>query len=155
MKPLIVLVVMFIVAIVFNRIRQGKAHLSLSGRVAMMAMLCFTAMGHFMFIDGMSAMLPDFVPAKNFIVLATGVIEILFGIGLLISSITKWTGWLLILFFIAILPANIYAAIHSINYQTGELNGPGVEYLWFRVPMQILFIGWVYYFTIRIRKSQI
>ena len=40
-------------------------------------------------------------------------------------------------------------ALENINYQTGELNGPGLSYLWFRIPMQILFMVWVYFSAIR------
>ena len=59
---------------------------------------------------------------------------------------------MLILFFIAILPANIKASLENINYQTGELNGNGIEYLWFRIPLQIVFILWVYFTTIKKTK---
>ena len=71
-------------------------------------------------------------------------------IGLLIPMLSKNIGWILILiFFIAILPANIKAAMENINYQTGELDGNGPDYLWFRIPFQILLIVWVYFTTIR------
>jgi uncharacterized membrane protein len=50
---------------------------------------------------------------------------------------------------VLILPANIQAAIKRIDYQKGTTDGPGVNYLWFRVPLQILFITWVYLFAIR------
>ena len=120
----------------------------------MAAMLLFTAMGHFMFTEGMAAMMPDFVPFKKEMVYATGVLEILFAIGLLIPILKIRTAWLLILFFILILPANIKAAAENINYQTGELNGNGLDYLWFRIPLQIFFILWVYFTTIkRIKRT--
>jgi uncharacterized membrane protein len=60
-----------------------------------------------------------------------------------------WAGWALILFFILVLPGNIKAAIHHIDYQKGTFDGYGPNYLWFRVPLQILFIGWTYISAIK------
>lgn len=124
--------------------RYTSIDFNLAGRISMALMLCFTASGHFMFPVGMAAMLPSFVPMKVEIVWVTGVLEIVFGIGLMSRDLYKVVGWVLMVFLIMILPANIYAAMHSINYMTGELTGPGLNYLWFRIPLQLLFIGWVY-----------
>jgi uncharacterized membrane protein len=56
--------------------------------------------------------------------------------------------WLLILFFILLLPANIYAALKHVDCQKGTFEGSGVQYLWFRVPLQVLLIVWTYFFII-------
>ncbi|WP_345968621.1 DoxX family protein [Arenibacter algicola] len=121
----------------------------MAGQIAMAAMLLFTSLGHFMFTEGMAAMMPEFIPLKKEMVYFTGVMEILFAIGLLIPRLKTPTAWLLMLFFILILPANIKAAVENLNYQTGELNGSGIDYLWFRVPLQIIFILWVYFTTLK------
>ncbi|WP_317045914.1 DoxX family protein [Arenibacter algicola] len=121
----------------------------MAGQIAMAAMLLFTSLGHFMFTEGMAAMMPEFIPLKKEMVYFTGVMEILFAIGLLIPRLKTPTACLLMLFFILILPANIKAAVENINYQTGELNGSGIDYLWFRVPLQIIFILWVYFTTLK------
>lgn len=110
----------------------------------MSAMLIFTAIGHFAFTKGMSAMIPDFFPIKSEIVLATGILEILLAVGLLFPNYRTLTGWILIIFFLLLLPANINASLQNLNYQTGEFDGPGLFYLWFRVPLQVVFIVWVY-----------
>ncbi len=114
----------------------------------MSAMLLFTAIGHFAFSKGMALMIPDFIPFKKQVVYITGLFEIVAAIGLLVDGYQRITGWLLIAFFILILPANINAAIKKIDYQKGTTNGPGVKYLWFRVPLQLLFMSWVYFFAI-------
>jgi uncharacterized membrane protein len=59
---------------------------------------------------------------------------------------------MLIVFFLSILPANVNAAIKRIDYQKGTSTGKGVQYLWFRVPLQLFFIGWVYYFGIYLNR---
>jgi len=66
-----------------------------------------------------------------------------------IAQLRTITAWLLILFFILMLPANIKASIENLNYQTGTYDGNGLSYLWFRIPLQILFITWVYISSIK------
>lgn len=94
-------------------------------------------------------MLPDFIPFKIAVVYITGVMEIAAAICLLIPSLSVWTGWALIVFFILLLPGNIKAAIQHIDYEKGTFNGKGPSYLWFRIPLQILFIAWVYFSAVR------
>jgi uncharacterized membrane protein len=95
-------------------------------------------------------MIPDFVPVKKQVVYLSGIIEMIAAIGLLIPVFRHGTALLLILFFIILLPANIFAAIKHIDYQKGSSDGAGVNYLWFRIPLQILFILWTYFSTINI-----
>lgn len=144
MKPLIVLMSVFGIALLIIKFYRDNFEWALSGRIAMSAMLLFTAVGHFVFTTGMEMMLPDFIPYKKVLVYLTGIIEIAAAVGLFIPAWRYCTGWLLILFFILILPANIYAAIQHIDYQKGTYDGNGLSYLWFRIPLQLLFIGWTY-----------
>jgi uncharacterized membrane protein len=146
MKPLLVLLVAFGLLLLGSFLWTGSPNHLLTGNGAMAAMLLFTGAGHFALTAGMMQMLPTFLPAKKAWVLATGVLEIAAAVGLLIPAVRMETAWLLIAFFVLILPANVLAALRHINYQTGTLDGPGPRYLWFRVPLQVLFIAWVWYF---------
>lgn len=148
MKPLIVLVVVFVVSLGVSWLSDNSFNYSLSGAIAMSAMLLLTAFGHFKFSDGMEAMLPAIIPYKKVLIFLTGIFEIVTAIGLLIPRMKQTTAWLLILFFILILPANISAAMRRIDYQKGTAEGPGPTYLWFRIPLQLFFISWVYFFLI-------
>ena len=148
MQPLIVFISVFIISLVATKIIQGKYSLALSGRIALSVMLAFTAIAHFVFTKGMAMMLPAFIPYKTVIVYFTGIIELIAATGLLIPRFKFITGWLLIAFFLLILPANIYAAVNHIDYQNGSYDGNGLGYLWFRIPLQIFFIAWTYLFTI-------
>jgi uncharacterized membrane protein len=150
MKPLLVLLSVFVVAVVVLKIVKHKHNLPLAARIAMSFMLIFTAIGHFTFTKGMTMMLPDFIPFKIAVVYGTGLIEIAAAIGLLIPGFRVVTAWLLILFFMLIIPANIEAALENINIETGNLDGSGTSYLWFRIPLQLLFIVWTYLSAIRI-----
>lgn len=144
MLPLLVLIIAFGLSLLLIRLLKGTYQPAFSARVAMSCMLLFTASGHFAFSEGMTMMLPDFLPYKMAIVWLTGGLEILAAIGLHVRKLRRITGLMLILFFLMVLPANIYAAMQHIDYQEATFEGDGPEYLWFRVPLQLFFILWVY-----------
>ena len=149
MKPLLVLLSSFVIAIFVVKLIYKQYDFDLSARIAMAIMLCFTAMGHFVYTKGMSMMIPEFIPFKTTFVHLTGLFEILLAIALLIPKLRAVSGWTLIIFLILMLPANIYAAIHQVNYQKGTFDGNGLSYLWFRIPLQVLFVVWTYISSIR------
>lgn len=149
MKPLIVLVSAFLLSNLFIRFTTDQYDFLLAARIAMCAMLCFTAVAHFVFTKGMAMMIPPQIPFKTELIYITGVIEIVLGIGLLIPDLTIYAAWSTIFFMIFLLPANIYAATKHIDYQKGNFDGKGITYLWFRVPLQLLFIVWVYLSAIK------
>ncbi len=148
MKPLIVLLGVFLISIFILKLTTQKYDLFLSARIAMCAMLFFTAIGHFTFTKGMAMMIPPIIPFKTATIYLTGSLEILLGICILIPRLSHYAGWVLMVFFILLLPANIYAAIKHIDYQKATFDGNGLNYLWFRVPLQVLFIAWTYFSTI-------
>lgn len=147
MKPLIVLLTVSLLILIILKLLNGEFQFSRSARIGMSVMLIFTALGHFLYTDGMAMMIPDGIPYKRELVYITGILEIFGAVGLHIPAFRKVTTWLLIIFFILILPANINASIHQLNYQTGTFDSFGLTYLWFRIPLQLLFIGWVYFST--------
>ncbi|WP_106565783.1 hypothetical protein [Cecembia rubra] len=151
MTPLILLLCVFIISIIANRVFYGNFRLELSGRIAMSAMMIFTGIGHFLFTKGMVLMLPTFVPLKTEIIYFTGIIEFIAAIGLFIPAVRKYVGWLLIVFFILVLPANVHAAVNHIDIQKSTFDGKGLDYLWLRIPIQILYIFWVYLTAVNIR----
>lgn len=150
MAPLIFLLVSFAIFFAVNKfVLNEKFSLSFIGRTALAIMLIVTGIAHFTSTDLMVEMMPDFMPAKKEIVYFTGVCELLAVIGLLWDKTAKLTSVLLIIFFIAILPANIIGSIKQV--QLGGMEN-GAIYLFFRIPLQFLFIFWAYYFGIRINK---
>ncbi|MBE9462913.1 hypothetical protein ACFP1I_15070 [Dyadobacter subterraneus] len=148
MFVLLVLIISFGVSCGFFELISGNPNLLFSGNIAMCIMLLFTAIGHFKFPDGMAKMIPSFIPYKKELVFITGILEVLAGFALLFPQTRYFAGLFLLLFFICILPANIYAAAHHLDYQKGTYDGNGLKYLWFRVPMQIFLIAWVWFFAI-------
>jgi len=139
MAPLITLIVTFAIARAWTGARGHQDPGARAGRAALAVMLFVTGTAHFVSTEAMVQMLPSFVPGATMIVYATGVLELAVGGWLLrnVAHPTPWLGWALAGFFVALLPANLYSAIAEVG-----LGGHGAAYLWFRVPLQVLFIGW-------------
>ena len=148
MAPLILLIIALVVFYLVNRIFLNKRYsLSFQGRSAMAFMLVFTGIAHFTKVESMVAMLPEFIPYKQSVVYLTGIIELLAVVGLLIDKYSRLASILLIIFFVSVLPANIIGSMKQV-----ELGGMeyGPEYLFFRIPLQLFFIGWTYYFGLKL-----
>ena len=143
MKPLIVLLLVFGISLAVTKLINNY-NIRLSAQIAMAVMMVFTSIGHFIYTRGMAMMLPSFIPFKKEVVYLTGMLEIASAAGLLIPATRTITAWLLIIFFTVLTPANINAAIKHLNMEKGTYDGSGPKYLWFRVPLQVLFIVWVY-----------
>lgn len=154
MAPLIVLVVSTLLARLAGRL--GVAPLqqwSAATRVGLATMFLFTAAAHF---NSMRAdlvrMVPPSVPNPELMVTFTGVCEVLGAIGLLIPRTRRIAAVALVLFLIAVLPANVHAARSAMT-----LNGAPVTPLWPRVAIQIVFIGLVWWSGVsqRTRSAEI
>ena len=150
MKVLLVLIISFILTTVISRLFVDDWNIMLSGNVAMMLMLWFTSLGHFMFTKGMVMMMPSFIPFKGALVYLTGIMEIILGALLVVNATRHIAGIILLVMFVVMLPANINAAIKHVNFEKATYDGSGTGYLWFRIPLQILFIAWILYFSIGI-----
>ncbi len=142
--PEIILLCVFLISMIILRLLQKEYNFALAGRIAMAAMLVTTGIAHFVFVKGFLLMLPDFIPYKIELVYFSGVIELMAAIGLLLPQYRKLTGWLLILFLVLITPSNIYATLKHVNLESATLDGEGPSYLWYRIPLQLFFIGWIY-----------
>jgi uncharacterized membrane protein len=153
MKPLLVLAVTFGVALAATYFLGQHPDYRLSGLIAMATMLVFTGVAHFPFRAGMAQMLPAWLPAKNAWVLGTGLLEIAAAVGLLLPALRPLTAGCLLVFFALILPANIRAAQLHLDYQRGTPDGPGLRYLWFRVPLQLFFMAWTWYFGLHLSAA--
>ena len=98
--------------------------------------LLFTASAHFTPMkEDLIRMTPRWVPRPRAMVFFTGLCELAGAIGLVIPETRRAAGIALILFFIAVSPANIHAARAGVT-----LRGRPATPLWLRLPMQILFI---------------
>jgi uncharacterized membrane protein len=106
-------------------------------RVGLAVMLLFTASAHFTDMrHDLARMVPDVIPFPAAVIYFTGACEILGAIGLLVPRVRVAAGLALIVFFVAILPANIHAARAGVTLRGKPATAPAL-----RIPMQLLFIG--------------
>lgn len=79
-------------------------------RIGLGIMMLIAGIGHLTFVrETFQAQVPDWIPmSKDFVVLASGVVEILFGLSMLFwKKKRKYVGLALAIFFILIFPGNI------------------------------------------------
>lgn len=123
---------------------------SLRGRISLAALFIVTGVSHFAMPAEMASLLPSFIPQRIALVYVTGVLELLGAIGLLIPGLERLASVALILFLLAVLPANIYGAFAAVSFGG---HGLGPIYLLARIPFQLFLMGWAYYFGIRALPS--
>ena len=85
--------------------------------------------------------MPAFVPWPAAMIALSGAAEIAGGLGVLFSPTRKVAAAGLILLLLAVFPANLHAALHGMNAFGRAVP---VWMLWARLPLQGLFIWWVY-----------
>ena len=102
---------------------------------------CFVLAGtlHFTHSRFYRAIMPDYLPAHEELVAASGVAEIAGGAGLMVPGVRRAAGWWLIATLIAVFPANIHMALHPERYKVPG----GRAALYLRLPFQGVFIAWV------------
>ena len=108
------------------------------------ATFIIAGIAHFTFLrKDFAQLVPPIFPNKDAIVLFTGILEVLGGLGLLIPQLSRWAGIALILYLIAVFPANIYGARQHV-----PILGKAHPSVAARLPFQILLIILIWWTTI-------
>ena len=108
-----------------------------STRLALAVMFLFTSSAHFnKFRHDLARMMPRIFPNPMRLVYFTGICEILGAIGIVLPQTRSLAGLSLAVFLLAILPANVKASREGVT-----IGGRQATPLWFRIPMQILFLA--------------
>lgn len=111
MAPLIILLAAFFILYFVDRLAlRGRLGYEFVGRAAMAVMLFATGISHFTDPEPLVAIMPNAIPAKLELVYFTGVVELAAVVGLLLRRTAWLASVLLIIFFLAVLPANIAEA---------------------------------------------
>lgn len=113
-------------------------------RVILSVSIIVVGITHFVKPIEYASIVPPQFGDRFAMVYISGFFEILGGIGLLIPLVSVAAAWGLIALFIAVFPANIYQAIHSIPIE-GIPHHP--LFYWFRLPFQAVFIAWAWWYT--------
>lgn len=85
-------------------------------------------------------MMPPWVPYHRFMVYASGALEVVLGIALLLPAWTSIAAWAVIALLIAVFPANVYM-LTSGKFRIAPV------LLWIRLPLQLVLILWAYWHT--------
>ena len=86
--------------------------------------------------------MPPYLPSPYFLVMASGIAEIVLGIGLVVPRTSRAAAWGLIALLVAVSPANLHMAMHPELYQDIP-----TELLWIRLPLQLLLVLWAFWYT--------
>lgn len=121
-----------------------------AGLGALAIMFLFTSTAHFTGMKhDLAAMMPEPLPDGLWMIYLTGFFEIAGAVGLLVPRTRRLAGICLVLMLIAVFPANVNAALNGI-----PLGGEPPTPLWLRAPMQLLFIGMLWWTSIRARPEK-
>lgn len=108
-------------------------------RAPLAALFVTTGTLHFTTPETFVSIVPDALPAPRALVYASGVAELVGGLGLLHRRTVRPAGWWLIATLLAIFPANIGMALAP------ERHSSFPEWaLWVRLPLQAVLIVWVH-----------
>ena len=94
---------------------------------------------HFTHRGWYESIMPDYMPAHRELVAASGVAEIVGGVGLIVPAARRAAGWWLIATLVAVFPANVWMAQHPERYPVPG----GRASLYARLPLQGVFIALV------------
>lgn len=142
MAPFIVLIAATLLARLAGQIGvRPLRHWAGATRAGLAVMFCFTAVAHFNSMrPDLIRMVPPAVPNPELMVTFTGLCEIFGGIGLLVPGTRRVAAAALIIFLLAVLPANVYAAQAEIT-----LRGAAATPLVPRIALQLFFIALVWW----------
>jgi uncharacterized membrane protein len=140
MAPLIVMFVSWLVARSIGAVSMWPPVDSWSGalRFALAAMFAFTAGSHFhpRTRQDLIRMVPTSLPAPALLVTATGVLELIGAIGLVVPRAQTEAAFALITLLVAMFPANVHAARQGL-----VVAGRRAMPLAWRVPLQLFWIA--------------
>lgn len=109
----------------------------------MAALYGIAGITHFTHTRFFELAVPKVLVYRRFIALFSGVLEILIAAGLLYPPTRSLTAVFLIVFLVAIYPANIV----QINYYSKRYQQPALLFWAIRLPMQIGLIYWAYLYV--------
>jgi uncharacterized membrane protein len=100
----------------------------------------FAGVMHFVVPRTYEAIVPDYLPAHKELVQASGVAEIVGGLGVMHPRTRRLASWWSIATLVAVFPANLHMALHPDKYKVPG----GRTALYIRLPIQLLFIAWAH-----------
>lgn len=107
-------------------------------QVLLALFLAYAGIQHFLKPVFYEPFVPAFMPAKTMIVYASGVVELMLGILLLVSKYTKLAATGIIILMLVFLPIHVW----DVFSETPAIGSHEAALI--RLPVQFLFIAWAY-----------
>lgn len=101
-----------------------------------------SGVSHFVTPDFYESIVPEFLPNPKLLVIVTGVIEILLGLFFAYKPTSRYAGWALMVYLLAMFPVNVLMAIHADRFPQFAPTA-----LWLRLPLQTLLITGAYFLS--------
>ena len=122
--------------------KQGPPSLGLTWpRVLLAGFFTLAGVMHFVKPELYAAIVPPWLPNAPLLVALSGAFEILGGLGVLSQRTRRVAGWGLIALLIAVFPANIQMLHLAYVFNA---SAPWKAALWFRLPLQLPMLWWVW-----------
>lgn len=113
-------------------------------RWALAGSMLFAGLAHFAATESFLGQVPTWLPERTLIVQASGVVEVAFGLALLLArGHRRQVGWALACFFVLVFPGNLYQAVAGTD--AFGLDTPGAR--WLRLAFQPVLILWALWAT--------
>ena len=106
---------------------------------------------HFVVPSLYVSIMPPYLPYHRVLVYASGVAEVLGGLGVLLPATRRLAGWGLILLLLAVFPANVHMFTDTLGEQGWTLYTIG---LLLRLPLQFVLMGVVYWCALSTGKEE-
>jgi len=113
------------------------------GLILLAVFFMAAGINHFVNSDIYVAIMPTYLPAHLELVYLSGFFEILGGMGVVLSPTRQWAGYGLIVFLIAVFPANLNMAMNPDKF----VDIASAWALYARLPLQLLLIWWTFWAT--------
>ncbi|MBA2683722.1 MAG: DoxX family protein [Gemmatimonadaceae bacterium] len=122
--------------------KHGRGDVGITwSRLLLAASFSFAGIMHFVVPAPYIAIVPPWLPNAAFLVVMSGVAEILGGLGVLLPRTRRLAGWGLIALLIAVFPANVHMLRLGYEHDATALWKAA---LWIRLPLQPLMLWWVW-----------
>lgn len=106
--------------------------------------LLYTAAGinHFISAEFYLNIMPEFIPAHKFMVAASGVAEILVGLGILLPQTRKLAAYGTIAMLLIFMTVHIDMVVRMAEFPDAP-----PAFLWARIPLQFVLIAWAWWLS--------
>jgi uncharacterized membrane protein len=130
---------------VLNQAVRTRARSAL--RLTLVVLMIAVGVLHFVADRFFVQIVPPQLPAPQWLVWISGVIEIALGLLLLPTATRRLAGYALIALYLAVFPANIYMALANVQLQgmPAWFQQPSPLALWLRLPFQLVLIAWAWW----------